>query len=143
MADYLAHLYIGKTAEGLEKKIRRAVRSGRIVSGLETVRLITLASNGTDQLDILPVHWLKQKPLREQLPLIVGFANGREEAFQVVTRMVSDVMRTTGGCDLCSWLPVADRDGTLERLMQAADADLSAAADVLSASRGPGGIQED
>ena len=115
MAEYLAHLYIGKTAAGMEKKIRRAVEKGKTIDG---IRLITLSSNGTDQLDILPLHWLKQKALRESLPVIAGFANGREEALRVVAQMVTDAVRSTGKCDLRTWLPEADRDGTLAALMR-------------------------
>ena len=99
----------------MEEKVRRAVKEGTDITG---IRLITLAYNGTDQLDIMPLRWLKQKTVRERLPLVVGIANGMEEAMEVAAQMVSDAVRSTGRCDLRTWLPEADRDGTLAALLQ-------------------------
>ena len=97
----------------MERKIRRAVTRGRNIPG---IHLITLASNGTDQLDILPLYYLKQKELRDRLPVVAGFANGREEALEVVARMMTDAFRHTGTCDVRTWLPEADRTGVLAEL---------------------------
>ena len=114
MAEYLTHLYIGQKAAGMEKKIRRAVAGGKHIP--PGIHLITLAANGIDQLDILPLYYLKQKTLRERLPVIAGFANGREEALSVVMKMASDAFRSTGTCNLRTWLPEADRNGELADL---------------------------
>ena len=105
MAEYFRHLYIGKTAAGMEKKIRRYVERGKDIPG---VRLITLASNGVDQLDIIPLLCLKQKIVRERLPVIAGLAGSREEAIEVVREMIGDAVRDTGSCDLRSWLVRTD-----------------------------------
>ena len=105
MAEYFSHLYIGKKAAGMEKKIRRSVERGKDIPG---IRLITLASNGVDQLDIIPLFCLKQKQVRERLPVIAGFAGSREEALEVVRRMIGDAVRDTGCCDLRRWLTETD-----------------------------------
>ena len=115
MADYFSHLYIGKQAAGMERKIRKAVAKGRNIPG---IHLITLASNGTDQLDILPLYYLKQKELRDRIPVIAGFANGREEALEIVSQMMTDAFLHTGKCDLRAWLPEADRSGILAELTE-------------------------
>ncbi len=101
MRGCLKKLYIGETAAEKEGKIRRAIARGRSLPGLY---LITFASNGQDQLDILSARFLRKKSVREQLPPIVGFGFGQEETMALIPRMARDAFLATGACSLREYL---------------------------------------
>ena len=85
----------------LEGDILHAIRERR---GMAHLYYITFASNGIDQLDILPSYFVREKRIRNTLPLIVGAALGKAEAYDVVARIAEDAYRHTGSCDLQRWL---------------------------------------
>ena len=101
MTGCLNKMYIGKTAETMERQARRAISRGTSIPGLY---LITFASNGTDQLDVIHSRFLLQKKVRKQLPVIAGFGIGKEETMELVTEIVRDAFRSTGNCDLQRYL---------------------------------------
>lgn len=101
MRGCLKNIYMGETAAEMEKTIRRAIARGRSIPGLY---LITFASNGTDQLDILHSQLLGQKRIREQLPPVVGFGIGREETLSLIPRIARDAFLATGRCRLQEYL---------------------------------------
>ena len=101
-------LYLCDRASPRREEVLRAVRDRRPYAGLY---LITFASNGIDQLDILHSLFLRQQTVRDRLPLIVGAAFGREEAFRTVEQIAADAYRTTGACDLKAFLLKRDTTG--------------------------------
>ena len=94
-------LYYGRHAAPKKEEILSAIRKGKIIPG---VYLITFASNGVDQLDILPFYAAMQKHVRDRHPILAGVCIGRTEAFETVEQMAADAYRDTGACDLQSYL---------------------------------------
>ncbi len=101
MAEWYRQLYVGKQLKRKEKKVRRLVDRGRF---LPNVYLITLASNGQDQLDILEAVHLVQRGVAGRLPLIVGIAFGYSEALGLVERIALEAYQATGDCNLRKYL---------------------------------------
>ena len=102
-------LYFGVKALARKEEILRNVKNQKIVPG---IYLITFASNGIDQLDIVPLSTLHGKKAPERLPAIVGICQGREEAFETVGRIAADAYRKTGACHLREYLLSLDQEGS-------------------------------
>jgi len=102
---YLKNLYLGRKAAAVREKVIRAVDRD---APFPDLYLITFASNGTDQLDILEARYLSDDRISNSLPEIVGLAIGRNEAFETVRRMAADTYRDTGACDMVSYLKQMD-----------------------------------
>lgn len=96
-----ASLYTGDEIRRYEKKIRKKLNAGKTVIGHY---LITIASNGKDELDIIPTSLLAQQALCGHLPMIVGLAYDRKEAMELVVRIVNDCMEKTGRPEIRKWL---------------------------------------
>ncbi len=94
-------LYCGKRAAEKKEEILNAIRNKKPYPGLY---LITFASNGIDQLDILPFFAAMQKHVRDSHPVLAGISIGRQEAFETVAEMAADAYRLTGACHLQSFL---------------------------------------
>ena len=97
----LKKIYYGKQAAERKEEILDAIRQKKMFPGLY---LITFASNGIDQLDILPCYAILQKHVRERHPVLAGVCIGRQEAFDTVAEIASDAYRRTGACHLQSFL---------------------------------------
>lgn len=63
------------------------------------IYLIVLAENGKDNFRILSSAHLLQKNYPKDDLLVIGISRGKEEAFSLVERMVTDVYQKTGGVD--------------------------------------------
>ncbi len=99
--SYLNRLYYGRKAGQMKSKILKAMKRNAFFPGLY---IITFASNGVDQLDIIGAENLNRTYIRENLPPVAGFAVGRAEAFEVVRQMTEDAYRETGSCNLQTYL---------------------------------------
>lgn len=97
----LENLYMGARAGENADRIMKAVSGGKLFPGLY---VITFASNSRDQLDIVQQRFLLRKNVRDRLPVIVGYAIGRQEAFETIAAIAGDAYRSTGGCDLQKYL---------------------------------------
>ena len=82
MIRFAEHLYVGETAARKKKKYIRAVRSGKFLPDLY---LITYSA-------------------RKRLPEIVGIACGRNEALELVRKMVEDCFAAVGNCNVRDYL---------------------------------------
>ena len=60
--------------------------------------VITLPFNDYDVLDIYPSNVLTQKWYKDSDIVIVGIAEGREEAMDMVQLIIMDCLNSTGGC---------------------------------------------
>lgn len=68
------------------------------------VWLISLASNGRDQLDIFDARNLYQPVFRARCPMIVGVAADYEEAVGLVIQMAEEAYLSRGEGDIRGWL---------------------------------------
>lgn len=88
------------TTESTKKMLPRIMRRVRKKKLLPTVKLITLASNEKNLLDIIPAEAYLQKGLAAMNPDIVGIAKGQEEAEALAAQIVFDVWRESGSFDV-------------------------------------------
>ena len=101
MLEWYDPLYVGDGVRRYVRKIKKRISSGRTDVGHY---LITLAANGTDELDIISTTFLEQKILRDHLPMIVGIAADRKEAIGLAVRITSDCLESTGDVHIREWL---------------------------------------
>lgn len=101
MLNWYKNLYVGDTAKKKEKKIRRKINNG---SGMIGVYVITLAANPANHLEIISSNYLLQKTLRKNCPMIVGIAEGYEEALELVREIVQEVWGQTGSAQIRAFL---------------------------------------
>lgn len=104
----LKTLYYGERAANKKEEILQSIRKKKPMPGLY---LITFASNGVDQLDILPFYTVLQKHVTDKRPILAGICLGRQEAFETVEKMAADAYRETGACHLQSFLLERERKG--------------------------------
>ena len=86
-------LYIGDSLIEKRDKVIRKVQQNVLQPG---VFIIVLATNGKDNFRILSSLELLQRNYPKDDLTIVGIAKGKEEAFELVGRMVQDVLNATG-----------------------------------------------
>lgn len=91
------NLYTGDGKRSVYNSLIRKIRLGKLQS--EGV-LVTLASNGIDYFDIYPAWVLLQPFYKKQDLKVVGVARSREEAIEVVRRIVQEVYDATGRVDV-------------------------------------------
>lgn len=101
MLKWYKELYIGKHAEKRIDRLRSRIDRGK---RLPRVWLISLASNGRDQLDIFDARSLYQPAFRARCPMIVGVASDYSEALELVIRMADDVYLGRGDGNIRAWL---------------------------------------
>ena len=90
--NWYEKLYIGKNAQ---KKVSSYIQNIEAGSYPFQVFLIALASDERDQLEIFTSRNLKFWYNSKKYPLIVGIALGRDEALEVLQRIVQDVLCET------------------------------------------------
>ena len=101
MLKWSEALYVDPHLKSREERIRSRLDDGKTDLGHY---LITLASNGSDQLDVIASGYLTQKRLLERLPLIVGIASSKKEALRLVVRIAEEGMAETGDADIRGFL---------------------------------------
>lgn len=99
--NWYKNLYLGDNVKKKEKKIIRRVEDGKPVAD---IFLITLASNPANLLEIFRANLLLHKPLAQRCPMIVGIAKGREEAVELVRRLVEETWNSRRDTDVRSYL---------------------------------------
>lgn len=94
-------LYLGDNAKDAKYKIIGKVRTGKFQ--MDTY-LITLSNNPDNLLDIYSAKFLLQPHFKDTHILdniyVIGIAKGRDEAFQLIENIISDVYSNTGGFGL-------------------------------------------
>jgi hypothetical protein len=100
------NLYLGPNAACNIQKIRENAATGKWMA---SVYYITLASTEGNLLDIFHNTMLKQALFaRTQRTDIVGVAEGRAEAVELVQKIIGDVYEQTGGFDMASFFHEED-----------------------------------
>lgn len=84
-------LYVGDTVKKKADRIRKRMDRKKYQPG--DIKVITLASNPQNLLDIVSANELLQPYLRKNCPPIVGLANGQQEAMELVRRIVEETYR--------------------------------------------------
>lgn len=93
MLTWYENIYVGNNAKKKEAKIRKKLDQGKLAAG---IFLITLPVNPDNNLEIIGSVYLKQESLYRKCPMVVGLANGYEEALLLVQQITEDVFRQTG-----------------------------------------------
>lgn len=102
MITFSKNLYVSNSIK--ERKIpviKLGIKQGR---GRLKLYLITLSNNDSDQLDIIHNSLLKQRLYRKLDLRIVGLANSREEATELVIDMLNETIESTGHCNIKDYL---------------------------------------
>lgn len=94
-------LYVGESIIHKTNKIKWKICHN---AGQLNIYVITLASNGSNLLDIIPAKELLQKGYPKHDLYIVGLAKGYEEAVEVAVSIVDLVYQKTGGFAIRSYL---------------------------------------
>lgn len=94
---WAVNLYTTESTKKVLPRIMQKVGKRKVQPG---IRLITLASNEQNLLDIIPAVSYLQKGLAGLSPDIVGVAKGQEEAEALAAQIVSDVWKQSGGFDV-------------------------------------------
>ena len=101
MLKWYEQLYVGEKAKKRVNYYIRRVSSGKPVND---IYLVTIASNGVDQLDIIKSFYLLQPIMRKRCPMIVGIGKGYEEARALAVSMVEDALAATGEADVRKYI---------------------------------------
>jgi len=91
--------YAGKKKNKIKWKVNHGV-------GMVDTYLITLPTNSSNLLDILPSWNLKWTFIRQGCPMIIGIADGYEEAAYLVSSIVWEVYKATGAFEIEKYLDV-------------------------------------
>lgn len=87
-------LYVGYSLLDKKRQIMRKIKKGKT---LFNKYVITLPQNDYDTLEIYPSNVLTQKWYLESDIVVVGIAEGKEEAMDMITLIIMDCMEQTGG----------------------------------------------
>ena len=96
---FYKNLYIGETI----KNPNRVKQKLRLNVGQMNIYIIVPAK-GKDQLEIFHCAFLKQKYIRKQLPIVVGIANGYEEAVDIIVEITKESITKNGNADIKKYL---------------------------------------
>lgn len=96
MVRFRSELYWGKAFEE-EKKRQKLIKKLQNQKWVKKdVTLIAYAVNGQDLFDLIPAYELKLPWRKEQELFVLGVGKDKEEALEVVERMVMEVYQATG-----------------------------------------------
>ena len=101
MLKWYKKLYIGDNAKKKARATVRKLNQGRLVL---SYYVITLASNEKNLLDFFPASQMKQKAFRSCCPMIVGLADGYEEALQLVQKIIEETYESQEDTDVRTYL---------------------------------------
>lgn len=90
-------LYAGESVRPKLKRVKWKIAHN---AGQLRVYVITLASNGSNLLDIVPAWELMQKYYPKKSLCVIGLAGNYEEALELAGHIISDMYRQTGGFDI-------------------------------------------
>lgn len=90
-------LWVGPGAAGQKRRIISSIKKHKPMAG---AYFIALAENPLDVLDIVPVGMLVNAACSTDSLYILGIAVGKQEAFELVEKMVDYIYRETGALDI-------------------------------------------
>lgn len=93
MITWSSCLTIGDGVGKKRERIKRRLEQGKLVNG---IFLITEPSNKENLFDILDTKWLLLPYYKKRNLFVYGLARGKDEAAELVVRMLEEVYRETG-----------------------------------------------
>lgn len=87
------NLYLGNSIIGKKETVLNRIQHNVLQPG---IYVIVLAENGKDNFRIIHSLELLQKSYPKDDLFVVGVAKGKDEAFELVSDMVQDVLDATG-----------------------------------------------
>jgi len=105
--NWYEHLYTDEKVQNKIDHIKWRLNHG---AGSFKLYLITLSTSEKMQLDILPAYLIRQKALRNRLPMIIGVTSGYQQAEELVVKIVEEVYASTGSADLRRYFETADTE---------------------------------
>ena len=103
------NLYLGEEIAPKARKIINKIKKNKPTID---VYVIALASNPKNQLDIIPSWELLQKGYPTDCVRVIGLAQGKKEALQLVTSLVDEVYQKTGDVKILEYLQNEWREQT-------------------------------
>ena len=103
------NLYLGEEIAPKARKIINKIKKNKPTID---VYVIALASNPKNQLDIIPSWELLQKGYPIDSVRVIGLAQGKKEALQLVTSLVDEVYQKTGDVKILEYLQNEWREQT-------------------------------
>ncbi len=97
MVIWSEKMYIGDAIRKKSARVQKKLEGGKFVPD---VFLITAPTNEANLFDILPTRELLFPYHKKRDILVYGIAKSKDEAVELVTEMLEDMYRDTGG--LCS-----------------------------------------
>lgn len=99
---YRPNLYLSDSIEptkviSIKKKLEENPLFSKVV-------LITLSKNDSDQLDIFEAKLLIQPVFRDTERFVVGITKNKEEAVQIIEKIVRECLESRGDCNLKEFL---------------------------------------
>ncbi len=93
MITYHPRLYLTEKTEKKIDTIKWKLAAG---AGMVQVHLITLAENEADVFDIYPAALFKQHYFRKRDYTVIGIAESKEAAMQLVRQMIEECLEQSG-----------------------------------------------
>lgn len=90
-------LWVGPDAARHKRRIISSLKKHKPVAG---AYFITLAENASEMLDIVPAVMLSNAAYPADDLYILGIAEGKQEAFELVEKMIDYIYRETGALDI-------------------------------------------
>ncbi len=97
---FAPNLYYGNKALEHRTSIRWRLQHGSV---MRDAYALILPLYGPDLLEIYPSYAFKNHHFRKYPVYVVGLAIGREEAYELVRRIIEDVLAETGKLDIMSY----------------------------------------
>lgn len=95
--QFYRRLFFGPSIKGRKKEVLWKIRHGK---PMHNIFLITLPSNPSNLLDIVPMNLLLQPYYKKQNLFIIGVGKGREETLELLRAFVERIFKDTGSVDL-------------------------------------------
>ena len=103
------NLYLGEMIAPKARQIVNKIKKKKLTPD---VYVIALASNPLNQLDVIATWELLQPGYPKEHVRIVGLAQGKKEALEVVTAIVEEIYQNTGDVKISDYLRNKWREST-------------------------------
>lgn len=110
----MKHLYVGDRAEKTKKRILRRIHQKKL---LAEAYVLMPALHPHDMIDVIHANFLFQPFYQNQENLvIVGIAEGKADAMNLVMRITDECFRRTGSAQIRTWLEEKIREEGIEEI---------------------------
>lgn len=103
--EFYRKLLVGQAAK---KRRREIVWKLKHEKPLRNIYLLTLPANENNSLDILPANLLLQPYYKRRSLFVLGIAQGKEEALELLTKLVETIYAKTGSVKIADYIAGED-----------------------------------